>query len=208
MRAADHAVNARDLPGRFTATTRPGGLPEVVTRLWESPGRDGPHEDTAQDSAYEVIAGRSISAGYDSDSMLAERLPQIVGPYRQDGRRAHVECQTKSIARSYQSSPWLRSTGRKADHGSGESVSTRPAVARRPGRRRVRVIAVRGPRFCASRRTGHQGTRSARSDRFRGRGLTGRYGFRVSGRPRPSCGRCRWRRRAGRGGWWRRPSRR
>ncbi len=48
MRAADHAVNARDLPGRFTATTRTGGLPEVVTRLWESPVRDGPHEDTAQ----------------------------------------------------------------------------------------------------------------------------------------------------------------
>src|SRR6202021_1059730 len=80
-----NAVNARDLPGRFTATTRTGGLPEVVTRLWESPVRDGPHEDTAHCSAYEVIAGRSISAGYDSDSMLAERLPQIVGAYRQDG---------------------------------------------------------------------------------------------------------------------------
>ena len=102
MRAADHAVNARDLPGRFTATARPGGLPEVVTRLWESPVRDGPHEDTAQCSAYEVIAGRSISAGYDSDSMLAERLPQIVGPYRQGGRGEHAECQTRSIACSYQ----------------------------------------------------------------------------------------------------------
>src|ERR1700733_650475 len=69
VRAADHAVNARDLPGRFTATTRPGGLPEVVTRLWESPGRDGPHEDTAHCSAYEDIAGWSISAGYDSASV-------------------------------------------------------------------------------------------------------------------------------------------
>src|ERR1700684_3192902 len=79
VRAADHAVNARDLPGRFTATTRPGGLPEVVTRLWESPVRDGPHEDTAQGSAYEVIAGWSISAGYDSASM------QVRGPPRRAG---------------------------------------------------------------------------------------------------------------------------
>src|ERR1700722_11965374 len=69
VRAADHAVNARDLPGRLAATTRPGGQPEVVTQLWESPGRDGPHEDTAQCSAYEVIAGRSISAGDDSASV-------------------------------------------------------------------------------------------------------------------------------------------
>jgi hypothetical protein len=84
VRAADHAVNARDLPDRFTATTRTGGLPEVVTRLWESPGRDGPHEDTAHCSPYEVIAGRSISAGYDSDSMLTEGLPPIVGRYRHD----------------------------------------------------------------------------------------------------------------------------
>ena len=76
VRAADHAVNARDLPGRFTATTRPGGLPEVVTWLWESPGRDGPHEDTAHCSAYEVIAGRSISAGYDSDSKIWRRVPE------------------------------------------------------------------------------------------------------------------------------------
>ena len=74
MRAADHAVNARDLPGRFTATARPGGLPVVVTRLWESPARDGPHEDTAHCSAYEDIAGWSISAGDDSASMLAEPL--------------------------------------------------------------------------------------------------------------------------------------
>jgi len=33
VRAADHAVNARGLPGRFAATARPGGLPEVVKRL-------------------------------------------------------------------------------------------------------------------------------------------------------------------------------
>ena len=65
MRAADHAVNARDLPGRFAATTRPGGLPDVVKRLLEPPGRDGPHEDTAQRSEYEVIAGRSIKPGND-----------------------------------------------------------------------------------------------------------------------------------------------
>ena len=102
LRAAYHAVNARDLPGRFTATARPGGLPEVVTRLWESPVRDGPHEDTAQYSAYEVIAGRSISAGDDSASMLAECLPQIVGRYRQDASEDHAECQTWSIACSYQ----------------------------------------------------------------------------------------------------------
>src|SRR3984885_10530926 len=81
VRAADHAVNARDLPGRFTATTRPGGLPEVVTRLWESPVRDGPHEDTAHCSAYEVIAGLSISAGYDSASILVGGLPRSVGGF-------------------------------------------------------------------------------------------------------------------------------
>src|SRR5580698_949023 len=81
VRAADHAVNARDLPGRFTATARPGGLPEAVTRLWESPGRDGPHEDTAHCSAYEDIAGWSISAGYDSASMLVGQAPRSVGGF-------------------------------------------------------------------------------------------------------------------------------
>ena len=67
----------------------------------------------------------------------------------------------------------------------------------------------------------HQRIGPAQSDRLRGRGLTGRYGFRVggplpraieglpgrSGRRRASCGRCRPRRRAGRAGRRRRPSR-
>src|ERR1700679_3784962 len=153
VRAADHAVNARDLPGRFTATARPGGLPEVVTRLWESPVRDGPHEDTAQYSAYKVITGRSISAGDDSASMLAECLPQIVGRYRQDRSRGPRRMSDPIDTVFVSSSSWLRATGRKTDHGSGEAVSTRPAVACPPNRRRVRVMAVRGPRFCDSRRT-------------------------------------------------------
>src|ERR1700761_6639084 len=60
------AVNARDLPGRVAARTRPGGL---TTRRPASEGRVAvtrPHEDTAQSSGYVVLAGWSIESGYNS----------------------------------------------------------------------------------------------------------------------------------------------
>src|SRR5215469_5820922 len=51
-----YAVNARDLPGRMVTSARPGGRREVNDR--GSGDRGGPHEDTAQRSEYEVLAGR------------------------------------------------------------------------------------------------------------------------------------------------------
>jgi hypothetical protein len=62
-----YAVNARDLPGRIPATTRPGGLASESGDQ-RSGDHDEPHEDTAQRSAYEVLAGGSIEPGYSSVS--------------------------------------------------------------------------------------------------------------------------------------------
>src|ERR1700685_1223503 len=56
----DHAVNARTcLAGSRPRHAHAGGL-TWAKGSWEPPARDGPHEDTAQRSEYEVIAGRSI----------------------------------------------------------------------------------------------------------------------------------------------------
>jgi hypothetical protein len=54
------AVNA-GLAWPDGGSARPGGLTVVVTAT-------KPHEDTAQSSGYEVLAGWSIKPGYNSDS--------------------------------------------------------------------------------------------------------------------------------------------
>src|SRR6185437_6219209 len=58
------AVNARDLPGRITTTTRPGGLTTRRPPRGARVAATRPHEDTAQSSGYVVLAGWSIEHGY------------------------------------------------------------------------------------------------------------------------------------------------
>jgi hypothetical protein len=148
VRAADHAVNARDLPGRFTATTRTGGLPDVVTRLWESPVRDGPHEDTAHCSAYEVIAGRSISAGYDSDS-VSQAHCSLSSAYR----RRTAACRRRAAS-------W----GRRHAHPADFTRLTADSSVPRPGPEDVSVCCWGRPATRTARdhaRTARETTRTA-----------------------------------------------
>src|SRR3984957_20260246 len=70
VRAADRCS---ERAGLAWAGSQPRHAPAACLKWsrssWEPPGRDEPHEDTAQCSPYEVIAGWSISAGDDSASV-------------------------------------------------------------------------------------------------------------------------------------------